>query len=316
MATGKVLGLTGSFGYIGRRLLERLKRSEDFERVLCTDIIEPKEKLPERFEYHHCDILDGEKLHRIFKEGKVDTVLHLAFIANPIRNREFEHEVDIAGTRNVLNACESLGVRKLVVTSSDCAYGFFPDTPDYLTEDAPLRATPGFPYAENKVEMEKIVAEFAERVKSCSVVVIRPCTVFGPNVKNQTSDAMKQPFILGFTGCDPIMQFIHEEDAVEGFYLALVKDVRGAFNLAADEGLRYREMAKVIEKPFLALPVWLIYPLVEALYRLHLLPFGKAELSYIRYPLSMSIERIQKELGFRPKYSTAEALRAFMDNLK
>lgn len=45
------------------------------------------------------------------------------------------------------------------------------------------------------------------------------------------------------------MQFIHEDDAAEAFYLALTKNVLGAFNLAADKGLRYDEIAKVVEKP-------------------------------------------------------------------
>jgi UDP-glucose 4-epimerase len=308
----KILGVTGSLGYIGKRLLARLSQADDFERIICTDILEPSETLPEGFQFHQCDIRDGEKLHRIFKDAGVNAVVHLAFISNPTRDREREYEVDVTGTQNVLSACESLGVRKLVAASSDCAYGFFENTPDHLTEDAPLRSTPGFTYAVNKVEIERNIAGFAQRVPDCSVVVLRPCMVFGPNVNNQTSDSMKKPLIIGFRGYDPIMQFVHEDDAAEAFYLALVKDVRGAFNLAADEGLRYRELAKEIGKPFLAMPVWLIYPLIEALYRLRIMPFGKAQLSYIRYPLSMNIEKIQRELGFKPRYTSRQTLQSFL----
>jgi UDP-glucose 4-epimerase len=104
------------------------------------------------------------------------------------------------------------------------------------------------------------------------------------------------------------MQIIHEDDAAEAFYLALTKDVEGIFNLSADNGFRYTELAKVINKPFIALPAWLIYPLVEFLYKLRLMPFGKAQLSYIRYPLSMNIDKIKSELGFNPKYSSGETL--------
>ena len=278
MTTSTTLGVTGSFGYIGRRLLALLAQVGGFERVICTDILEPPEPLAEGFLYHRCDVRDGEKLCRIFGESGVNAVVHMAFIAHPTRDPAFEYEVDVRGTENVLAACEKLAVRKLVVASSDCAYGFFEGTPDHLTEDAPVRSTPGFPYSENKALMEERVADFSSRSPECRVAVLRPCTVMGPNVDNATSRSMKQPFLVGFSGCDPIMQFVHEDDAAQAFYLALTKDVSGVFNLAADEGLRYSELAREIGKPLLSLPAWLIHPLVEALYRLRLMPFGKAQL--------------------------------------
>jgi UDP-glucose 4-epimerase len=131
-------------------------------------------------------------------------------------------------------------------------------------------------------------------------------------VNNTTSRSMKQPLLIGFRGCNPIMQFVHEDDVAEAFYLALKKDVKGAFNLAADEGLRYSELAKEIGRPLVSLPAWLIYPLTEALYRLRLMPFGKAQLSYIRYPMSMNIDKIKKELGFMPRYTSREILKSFL----
>ena len=253
-----------------------------------------------------------DKLHRIFRESGVNSVVHLAFIAHPTRDPNFEHEVDVQGTSNVLTACDALAVQKLVVASSDCAYGFFENTPDYLTEDAPVRGTPGFPYSENKARVEKMIADFASRVPGCAVVVLRPCMVMGPSVNNTTSRSMKQPLLVGFRGCNPIMQFVHEDDAAEAFYLALKKDVSGAFNLAADEGLRYSELAKTIGRPLVSLPAWLIYPLIQVLYRLRLMPFGKAQLSYIRYPISMSVEKVKRELGFTPRYTSRQTLESFL----
>jgi UDP-glucose 4-epimerase len=311
-ASTTVVGLTGSFGYIGKRLLARLAQADDFDRVICTDILDTAEPLPEGFRYHRCDVRDGQKLRRIFEASGVTAVVHLAFIAHPTRDSSFEYEVDVTGTENVLAACGQLGVRKLVVASSDCAYGFFENTPDYLTEDAPIRGTPGFPYSENKARVEEMIADFASRFPECAVVVMRACTVIGPSVNNTTSRSMKQPLLVGFRGCDPIMQFVHEDDAAEAFYLALTRDVEGAFNLAADEGVRYSELARVIGRPLVSLPAWLMHPLVEGLYRVRLMPFGKAQLSYIRYPMSMDVEKIKRELGFRPRYSSRQTLESFL----
>ncbi len=306
--SNRILGMTGSFGYIGKRLLQRLRNDDVFRKIICLDILQPKEALPEKFEAHHCDIRERERLYAVLKDGGVDTLIHLAFIANPTRDPGFEYDVDVNGTKNVLDACRRLKIKKLVVASSDCAYGFFEGTPDYLPETAPVRSTPGFPYSENKAAIEKLLAAFTAETPECTVVILRPCIVMGPNANNTTSKSMKDPVIIGVRGYDPIMQFVHEDDAAEAFYLAAVKDVQGIFNLAADGGLRYSALAKVLGKPMISLPVGLIYPLVEMLYRLRIVPFGKAQLDYIRYPLSMDVQKIGRVMGFQPKYTTRETL--------
>jgi len=308
----RVLCITGAFGYIGSRLVERLRSDTVFTKVLCVDIMQPPVELPEKFKYYFCDIRDKKNMTAIVGGEGVDTIIHLAFIANPTRDPDFEFDVDVNGTKNVIDVCGKLKIKKLVVASSDCAYGFFEGTPDYLPETAPIRSTPGFPYSENKAEIEKLLSDFITSGHGCETVIMRPCIVMGPNAKNTTSKSMKDPVIIGVRGYDPIMQFIHEDDAAEAFYLAAVKKVKGAFNLAADKGLRYSELARELGKPMISLPAWLIYPLVQLLFRLRIVPFGKAQVDYIRYPLSMDISKIGKELGFRPKYSSGETVRTIM----
>lgn len=308
----RVLGLTGTFGYIGKRLIERLQSDSVFDSVVCTDIVGSGERLPEKFTFHRCDIRDGKGLLEIFDHGGVDTLIHLAFIANPTRDPGFEFDVDVNGTRNILDICGKLKIRKLVVASSDCAYGFFEGTPDYLEETAPIRETPGFPYAENKVRIEKMISDFADKTPDCSVVILRPCMVMGPNANNTTSKSMRNPVIIGVRGYDPIMQFVHEDDAAEAFYQAAIQEVAGIFNLAADEGLRYSELARELGRPMVSLPAWLIYTLVETLYRVKLVPFGKAQVDYVRYPLSMNMEKIKSVMNFRPRYSSRQTIQAFL----
>jgi len=310
----KILGITGAFGYIGTRLLKRLEEDREFERIVCLDIAPPPDDLPSRYEYRRCDVRDGAALLQVLRETGITTVIHLAFIAYPTRDPQFEYDVDVKGTANVLGACGKTGVSKLVVASSDCAYGFFEETQDYLPENAPIRSTPGFPYSENKAAIEKLVADFDAATPACRVVVLRPCIVMGPTCRSTTAKSMKDPVIIGIRGYDPIMQFVHEDDAAEAFYQAAVCDVSGAFNLAADEGLRYSELAKFLKKPFVTLHPWLIYNLVEILFRLRLVPFGKAQIDYIRYPLSMDINKIKRDLSFTPRFTSRETLRSFIDS--
>ena len=310
---GRRLAITGAFGYIGTQVLNRLERGDDFERIICVDIERRRRTLPDRFEFHRCDVREGERFRDILEKAGVDTVLHLAFVANPMRDTALEYDIDVEGSRNVIGAAEKLGVRRLVVASSDTVYGFFEGTEDHLTEDAPLRATRGFSYAENKVEMEALVAAFASRVPACAVVVLRPCIVMGPHMNNATGQSLRQPVIFSVCGYDPIMQFVHEEDVGEAFYLALTSEAEGIFNLAADKGVRLSRMARIMKKPLVPLPAWLSYPIVEVLYRLGLLPFGSSQLDYIRYPMSMDSHRIRRVLGFFPRYTSQETLESFRD---
>jgi UDP-glucose 4-epimerase len=308
----RILVITGAFGYVGSRVVERLKKSKFYSKIVCTDIIKPDTSLPTHFVYEHCDIRDGQRLKDIFINHKVTDVLHLAYLSNPTRDYKLEYEIDILGSENVLRATAAAKAIKFVIASSDCAYGFFPDTPDYLDETAPLRPTPGFTYAIHKVEIEHNVAQFAKDNPKTKVVIMRPCIIMGPHCKSAVAKSLKQPFILGFKGYNPIMQFIHEDDAAEAFYLALTKNVQGAFNLAADNGLRYDEMAKVAGKPLVQIPEGIMKPIVSAFYTLHLLPFGPGQLTYIQYPLSMKADKIKKVLGFKPRYSSEQAIRAYL----
>jgi UDP-glucose 4-epimerase len=218
----------------------------------------------------------------------------------------------VNGTINVFNACQKLEIEKLVAASSDCAYGFFEGTPDYLKETAPIRSTPGFPYSENKAKIENLVSEFAKQSTSCSVAVLRPCMVMGPNADNTTAKSMKQAIIIGIRSYDPIMQFVNEDDTAEAFYLAATKKLVAPSTLPPMKDCATRNWPKNWVNYFVPIPVWIIYPLVEMLYRLRLLPFGKAQLDYIRYPLSMDVSKIRTDLGFKPRYSTKQTLQTFL----
>ncbi|MGQ9842666.1 MAG: hypothetical protein ACUVRK_03785 [Spirochaetota bacterium] len=52
--------------------------------------------------------------------------------------------------------------------------------------------------------------------------------------------------------------------------------------------------------------------IVSAFYTLHLLPFSPGQLTYIQYPLSMKADKIKKALGFKPRYSSEQAIRAYL----
>src|SRR4029079_5697662 len=81
---------------------------------------------------------------------------HLAFILNPVHDEGLMYDVDVNGTHNVLEAAAEAGIGQVVVTTSGVAYGAFPDNPDPITEDHPVRGVARFSYARDKTEPEPI----------------------------------------------------------------------------------------------------------------------------------------------------------------
>jgi UDP-glucose 4-epimerase len=114
----------------------------------------------------------------------------------------------------------------------------------------------------------------------------------------------KAPVLWGF---DPMMQIIHEDDVVGALAHAVLDDVPGVFNIAAEGTSPLSKLMGLAGK--FGVPV------------LHLLaywttPLGSSQLApiewdYLRYPWVGDLEKMRQEFGFAPSYTAAEALREF-----
>ena len=138
----KVL-VTGSSGYLGSQVVAALAARGDVEAV-ALDLREPSQRLPGVI-YESADIRAAE-VDAIVGRHKPRVVVHLASIVTPGKksNREFEFSVDVGGTRNLLEACLTHGVRRIIVSSSCAAYGYHADNPAWLTETVPVRGNFSF----------------------------------------------------------------------------------------------------------------------------------------------------------------------------
>jgi UDP-glucose 4-epimerase len=150
--------ITGISGYLGSRLTDHLSKRNDVGEMVGIDIKKPV-NLPDRVKFHPIDIRDSS-ISDLLARHAIDTVFHLAFVVKPIHNLRRMHDIDVNGTKNILDSAHRCSVKHVVAISSTLAYGAHPDNPKQLKEDAPLRGNETFPYGYYKAVTDTFIQDF------------------------------------------------------------------------------------------------------------------------------------------------------------
>jgi UDP-glucose 4-epimerase len=299
--------ITGGSGYIGTRLVELLARREDTEKIVIADVVPPRGGYRPKTEFERVDVRDRPAVHAALRRANPDVLVHLAFILNPVHDEGVMYDVDVNGTHNVLEAAAEVGIRQVLVTTSGVAYGAFPDNPEPITEDWPVRGVARFSYARDKTESDRIVQLWALQHPDVVTTIVRPCIVYGPNVDNYLvrlwSDA---PAIADVGNLDSHTQFVHEDDVVEAISRLLLGKHAGQFNLAADGLMTRRECAELLDTRVIRMPVWLYRRLAKLAWRLRQSEAPGGGIDFELYPWILSNEKVKKTLDWTPRYTSRE----------
>ena len=307
--TGRRVLVTGAGGYLGRQIVARLAESTPSKRIellLALDLRAPEHALP-GVEYVSGDIRSPE-LHQLVARHRIDTVVHLAAIVTPGRksNRQLEYDVDVNGTRNLLEACVRHGVRRIVVSSSGAAYGYHPDNAAWLTEDMVLRGNEVFAYSHHKRLVEELLAEYRQRHPLLEQVVLRIGTILGETVRNQITDLFEKPRLLAIAGSQSPFVFIWDQDVVAIILRAIDEGPTGVYNVAGDGALTLREIARRLGKRRLVLPAWLLKGVLAVLKPLGLTQYGPEQLDFLRYRPVLLNTRLKTIFGYTPRLTSAQ----------
>jgi UDP-glucose 4-epimerase len=298
------IAVTGAAGYIGRKIMTRMRRESDIC-LFGIDVRAPRPSPSETF--YRMDIRDPG-IAGVFRENTIDCVFHLAFLMPPFKDKQKAYDNDVNGTRNVLDACRKAGVRKFILPSSTTVYGANPDNPRLISEDAPYRGDPDYYYYRDKVDVEKVCLEFFTNNPEMEYVIFRICEVYGPDVDAYYTRSLETRKVHLFEGFDPEYQFVHVDDVAEAFVTAARKCARGVFNLVADGVMKLSETTAVTGRQL----EWTrlnpsMLGTLRALYRLGLFQTPVESFSYWQYRWTASNEKLKRELGFTPRFTTREA---------
>lgn len=306
------VAVTGLGTFLGRRLAERLAERGDVT-VHGLDRRRPY-GLHARIRVHPVDLTrptsDADLADALRKE-EVDTVLHLAFRRGPTPDLEADHELETIGSLHLLHACAAAGVRKLVLGSSTTVYGPWPDNPAYLEEHQPLRGHPHAHQVQNRVEVEGLAADFARRHPRVDVTVLRPCWIMGPTYWDPLVRYFARPVVPTLLGYDPMLQFVHEDDALHAFEQAVLRRHPGVFNVVGRGVMPLSRLLRVAGRRPLPLPAPLVRWARDVPSQAQTGDHPDGFYDYLRYGFVAAGERGFAAFG-EPVYTTREAWMSFV----
>lgn len=290
--------ITGASGYIGRMVGEHLAQDHQVIGISRSG------KAGAGVDSRVMDIRDPA-LGDLLNTEQISHVVHLAAVLEDT-DRELAFDIDVNGTRNVLDACVAAGVRHITISSSAAAYGYHADNPERISEDDALRGNPEFPYSDHKRQIEAMLARYRENHPELRQLVLRVCAVLGADTRNLITNLFERPKVLVIQGSASPFTLIWDEDLARVIEKGVTEDREGIYNIAGDGALTTPEMAEIMQKPTVKLPVWLLKSALAIGKALRLTRYGPAQINFLRYRPVLDNARLKNDFGYIPEKSSRE----------
>ncbi len=206
MTAAETVLVTGGAGFVGSHLSRAMMKNG--KRVVALDLFDedydPSIKRRrvrtlvrnERFGLIEGDIRDGDLLRKIFAEEKIDMVYHLAAkvgVRESIDAEALYNDVNVRGTKILLDAMVDAGIPRLLFTSSSSVYGSAASLP-FSEKDV---VVPISPYGRSKLRGEELCGEYRETF-GLDARIVRLFTLYGPDAR--PGMAFEQFFDAGTQG--------------------------------------------------------------------------------------------------------------------
>jgi len=310
--------ITGSSGLFGKKLIQELHSQHDKDLIIMgMDIVQPQKMEETHHLFEKVNITDKSAVVNAFKKFKPDTVVHLAFVVNPMKNYKKMRLINVEGTRNVFQATQEVGAARLLAASSATVYGAWKDNPFPMEESQQLRPIKGYQYSGEKAELEEMAREFATKNKDTYVSWIRPCIVLGENVKNFISKRLEDNVNLIIRGAKPSWQFVHVDDVARAILAILGNNGTGPYNVAPPDYISHDELLRLGSKRYtFTTSFFVLYILAWILWFIYLADSPPGLLYFLRYSWVVTPKRLTEELGFKFKYSSSKTLEEFIAHRK
>lgn len=306
------IAVTGSTGHIGFNIVKELRDSGYAVQAIYRS---PEKTGPLKdlgVECIQADALDSASLQKAF-EG-MDAVMHLAGVISIQGDPDGTvMKTNVEGSRNVVEACLSCGVRKLLHFSSIHAFRYRKNDP-VVTERHPPSDARSFKYDHSKALGEAEIIKGVTR--GLDAVILNPTAVIGPyDYQQSLSGKMLRNLFEGKLPAliDDGFDWVDVRDLVGAAIAALEKGRPGERYILSGRWASTRELAHICEKisgqpaPRFTLPAWVAVvslPLLHLYCRLRNIPplYTYESLMVLKHSnKNFSHEKATRELGYAPR---------------
>lgn len=210
--------ITGGAGFIGRCIAQRFL--QEGTEVCGIDMV----AYPE-FGVVKADLMSPNTYAEMLKD--CDAVVHTAAVVSNALSWDATWNVNVAGTKGIMDACIEAGtIKRFLHLSSTATLGF--EATSTMDETSPLKTT-GHPYRDSKILSEHLVLNYHTSGK-LNTTIVRPSDVYGPGSRPWAITPAEEIKRDNFKVPPGMFGPVYIDDLVEGVYLATAKD-EGAGNV-------------------------------------------------------------------------------------
>jgi nucleoside-diphosphate-sugar epimerase len=316
------VAITGATGNVGTALVARLASDTEVSSIVALARRRPRRPdVSAKVTWEEADVArDDLRAHF----AGADEVVHLAWLFQPTHRPVVTWETNAVGSARVFAAAADAGVGTVVHASSVGAYS--PGHDRTVDESWPTHSLPTAAYGREKAYVERVLDAFEARHRDVRVVRLRPAFIFqrpaateqrrifaGPLLPNWLVEPGRLPALPLPPGLR--FQAVHADDVADAYARVLTRDVRGAFNVAADPVIDAEVLAGVLATRPLRAPRALVRAATALAWRAHLAPADPALLDLVMGLPLLDTGRARSELEWSPQHSAVDALRELVDGI-
>ena len=257
--------VTGATGFLGSAIVRELLKDGRKVRVLVREGTNTENIDGLDLELAYGDLRDNESLKKALRDCEV--LYHAAaYYSLWDKNKRLIYDINVEGTRNILQAALDLGLAKTVYTSTVGCIGLL-ENGDPANEETPFNpATLSNDYKRSKYQAEMVARDFSQN--GLPLVIVNPSTPIGPRDIKPTPTGK---IILDFLNrkmpayLDTGLNLIDVGDCARGHLLAEEKGVPGERYILGNRNMPLKEILLTLEKitglkaPTVQMPYWVAF---------------------------------------------------------
>ena len=314
------IAITGATGNIGTSLVAALLEEPRVRQIVAIARRAPSSTPPRVF-FLPGDVSNDDPAP--WFEG-VDAVIHLAWEVRSAHDRKRLWRNNVDGSARVFDAAARAGVRTLVHASSVGVYSEGPRH-ELVEESWPREGIASSQYSLQKAAVERQLDVVEARFPELRVVRMRPALIFKGDAASRIQQLFLGPLFprwllkpgrVPFVPQELTLQCVHSLDVAAAFRSAVMRNVRGAFNLATDPVLDSRALARALSTRTWNVSPRVIRAVAAAAFGLRLQPSepGWIDLAF-KSPMLCS-RRAREELNWRPRHDSVETLLELLQGIR